>query len=91
MGPKYCCQSCGQPMDKHPELFATDKNGDITKEYCTNCMDHGTFIEPNITYDEMFERGMEGIEKHPDLNKLQRIFSKKMYPMHLKSMKRWKS
>ena len=49
---KTFCQSCSMPLDK-PELLGTEKDGTKSKEYCTYCYQHGSFVNPNMTLNEM--------------------------------------
>ena len=50
------CQSCGMPMMK-PEDFGTEADGSLSAEYCTYCYRNGSFTEPDITIDQMAEKG----------------------------------
>lgn len=50
------CQSCGMPMMK-PEDFGTEADGSPSSDYCTYCYRNGSFTEPDITMDEMAEKG----------------------------------
>ncbi|MBZ5855586.1 zinc ribbon domain-containing protein [Flavihumibacter profundi] len=49
---KNFCQSCSMPIDK-PELMGTEKDGSRNKEYCTYCYQNGSFVNPNMSLDEM--------------------------------------
>ena len=49
---KNFCQSCSMPLDK-PEVLGTEKDGSKSNEYCTYCYQNGSFINPNMTLDEM--------------------------------------
>lgn len=46
------CQSCSMPLDK-PELMGTEKDGSKSNEYCTYCYQNGSFVNPDMTLDEM--------------------------------------
>ncbi|WP_421909216.1 zinc ribbon domain-containing protein [Methanolacinia petrolearia] len=50
------CQSCGMPMTK-PEDFGTEADGSSSVEYCMYCYQNGSFTEPDITMEEMAEKG----------------------------------
>jgi hypothetical protein len=52
MEPKTFCQSCGMPID-YFSLRGTEVDGSRSEEYCTYCYQHGHFIQPNVTLDEM--------------------------------------
>lgn len=52
MESRQFCQSCSMPLDK-PELLGTEKDGTKSKEYCTYCYQHGAFINPDMSLDEM--------------------------------------
>lgn len=49
---KLFCQSCSMPLDSEA-LKGTERNGSKTNEYCLYCYENGTFINPNMTLDEM--------------------------------------
>lgn len=40
------------PLNK-PEVLGTEKDGSKSNEYCTYCYQNGSFINPNMTLDEM--------------------------------------
>lgn len=50
---KYC-QCCGMPMGETDELYATEKDGTKSKDYCKYCYVDGKFTE-DCTMDEMIE------------------------------------
>ena len=52
MESKNYCQSCSMPLNK-PELLGTEKDGSKSKEYCTYCYQNGSFVNPNMTLEEM--------------------------------------
>ena len=51
---KYC-QSCGMPMKSDPEKGGTNSDGSKNEMYCSYCYQNGSFTQPDITVDEMFE------------------------------------
>jgi hypothetical protein len=61
MGNTHFCQSCSMPIDK-PELKGTEKNGSKSDEYCTYCYQHGSFVNPDMTFDEMKKMVKEQME-----------------------------
>jgi len=40
------------PLDK-PELLGTEKDGSKSKEYCAYCYQHGGFVNPAMTLNDM--------------------------------------
>ncbi len=54
MEPRLLCQSCGIPLDNEG-LKGTKANGLKTNEYCKFCYDAGSFVKPNMTFDDMKE------------------------------------
>ncbi len=81
------CQSCAIPLTENN--LGTEADGSNSQEYCNLCYDNGEFREPNLTYDEMLERGIKGIDNSND-SKLKKWMFKKSYPTFLKKVKRWK-
>ena len=49
---KNFCQSCSMPLD-NPGLLGTEKDGSPSHEYCTYCYQHGAFVNPQMTLEEM--------------------------------------
>ncbi|MDR3226488.1 MAG: zinc ribbon domain-containing protein [Prevotellaceae bacterium] len=47
------CQSCGMPMTE--DLFGTNADSTLNKEYCKYCYAAGEFTVPEATMDEMIE------------------------------------
>ncbi|MBP2134593.1 molecular chaperone DnaK (HSP70) [Methanomicrobium sp. W14] len=79
------CQSCGMPM-KNEEDFGTEADGSKSMEYCTYCYRNGKFTAPDITIDEMAEKGgaiMSEMFEIPVENAV--AFSKEQ----LSGLKRW--
>lgn len=52
---KFICQSCAMPMDKF-EIFGTNSEGSVTREYCIYCFKNGKFTAPDITMQEMINK-----------------------------------
>lgn len=42
---KYC-QSCGFPLKKDKKGGGTEKDGTISKKYCSMCFEKGEFLTP---------------------------------------------
>ena len=52
MEPKIFCQSCTMPID-NPDDRGTEKDGSKSDQYCKYCYQHGAFINPGMTLEEM--------------------------------------
>ncbi len=87
---KKVCQSCGMPLiEGQLDRRGTETDGKRSEVYCNLCYLNGSFQEPNITMDEMLERGLKGIDESSN-NKFKKWMIKKTYPMMLKNLGRWK-
>lgn len=51
MAPKFC-QSCTKPIDDANNR-GTETDGSKSNEYCKYCYQHGSFVNPDMTYEEM--------------------------------------
>ena len=40
------CQSCGFPLRKDKKGGGTEKDGSISKKYCSMCFENGVFLTP---------------------------------------------
>ena len=40
------CQSCSFPMNKDKQGGGTEKNGSLSKKYCSMCYQKGKFLTP---------------------------------------------
>lgn len=84
------CQSCGMPLNLHGEdVRGTEADGSKSIKYCSYCYKDGQFIDPDITMDEMLERGKKGISEGKG-NPVTKFMMKAYYPMQLKKLERWK-
>ncbi len=84
------CQSCAMPLNqKGVDNRGTEENGEKSEKYCNLCYLNGEFTNPNITYEETLEKGINGIEKSEG-NKITKWMMKKSYPMMLKKCDRWR-
>ena len=53
-GKKYSsCQSCGIPFDKDPQHGGTNADGSKSNMYCSYCYKDGSFVNPDLTADDM--------------------------------------
>ena len=54
MGKAYKqCQSCGMPLNLDKKGGGTEKDGVISKMYCSSCYRDGAFVKPDMTTTEM--------------------------------------
>jgi Putative zinc ribbon domain len=66
-----CCQSCGFPLKKDKNGGGSEKDGTISKKYCSMCYENGAFLSPpevdtpekmqQFCIREMKKDGMNGI------------------------------
>lgn len=47
------CQSCGMPLKKDPKGGSTNADGSANKMYCSYCYEHGEFLQPDVSAEEM--------------------------------------
>ena len=50
------CQSCGMPLARDEKGGGTERNGEVSKTYCSHCYINGEFTSPDLTADQMKER-----------------------------------
>lgn len=50
---KAQCQSCGMPLDRDPQGGGTEKNGTLSKTYCSLCYRDGKFTGQDCTLQQM--------------------------------------
>lgn len=65
------CQSCGFPLKKDKKGGGTEKDGSLSKKYCSMCYGNGEFLSPpeidtaekfqKFCMQEMKKDGMNGI------------------------------
>lgn len=56
------CQSCGMPLVDEA-LLGTEKEGQVSQEYCTYCYGEGEFKQPDLTVQEMIEIGVPHLKE----------------------------
>lgn len=89
MNNKYC-QSCAMPLtQKNIDNRGTESDNSKSLEYCNMCYTSGKFIAPDITYEQMLDKGIKGIESS-NQNKVVKWIMRKSYPGMLKKVNRWK-
>jgi len=47
------CQSCGMPLKKDKKWGGSEKDGTLSKMYCSSCYQDGCFKKPNLSLGEM--------------------------------------
>lgn len=84
------CQSCAMPLMLHDQdLRGSEQDGSKSNKFCHFCYKDGQFTQPDITVDEMIKIGMEGFDT-TQKNPLFKWFIKKMYPMQVRKLERWR-
>lgn len=51
------CQSCGMPIFSGEEA-GTEKDGTESSSYCVHCYQKGEFTEPDLSHEEMIQKGI---------------------------------
>ncbi|HTQ64667.1 MAG TPA: zinc ribbon domain-containing protein [Puia sp.] len=85
MEPKLICQSCTMPIDNVQDQ-GTEKDGTKSKEYCKYCYQNGSFVNPDMSFQEM----KSFMEKMTQEMKLPQSVVQQSLAM-LPNLKRWKS
>jgi hypothetical protein len=47
------CQSCGMPLKIDTKGGGSEKDGTLSKMYCSSCYENGAFKRPDLTVKEM--------------------------------------
>lgn len=81
------CQSCGLPLNER--ILGNENNGTFSQEYCYLCYRNGKFINPDLTLEQMKQHIVKMIDQ-TQANKFQKWMLKKVYPLQLRSLKRWR-
>lgn len=81
------CQSCGMPLTKSNQ--GTEVNNGKSSKYCNLCYKNGNFTQPDISFEQMKQIGLEGID-HGNNGAIKKFILKLGYPMQLKNLARWK-
>ncbi|WP_372746161.1 zinc ribbon domain-containing protein [Lutibacter sp.] len=82
------CQSCAMSLNKDPKGVGggTNANGKPSYKYCSYCYQDGTFLQPNITAQEMQAFVKEKLKEMGGFMKLFAGFFSKGIP----KLERWK-
>ncbi|HFI0342725.1 TPA: zinc ribbon domain-containing protein [Streptococcus suis] len=84
------CQSCTMPLNLNDEdVRGTEVDGSKSAIYCYYCYGNGAFLEPNIEFEQMLEKGKKAISNGKG-NAVVKFLMKASYPMMLKKAQRWK-
>ena len=79
------CQSCGMPLSKDKKGGGAEKDGSISKEYCSKCYENGKFTNPDIAVDEIIVLVKGKLKEMHIPGFLANFFTK-----DIPSLKRWK-
>ena len=79
------CQSCGMPISKDKKGGGSERDGSISRTYCSHCYARGTFVEPQLTAFEMMEKVRFKMSAMGIPDFLSRFFTKRII-----NLKRWK-
>lgn len=79
------CQCCAMPMKEEDNMFGTNADGSINKDYCKYCYDKGDFTS-NCTMQEMIDFCVPMMVQEGMNEKESRKFMTEVLP----TLKRWK-
>jgi predicted enzyme related to lactoylglutathione lyase len=83
--PQLRCQSCAMPIQEG--YFGTNEDGSENREYCKFCFQNGSFIEPNLTLEEMIQNSVKYMTEHMKYDEQE---AEKLSRAHIPNLKRWK-
>ena len=79
------CQSCGMPLMNN-ELLGTEKDGNVSEEYCKYCYDKGDFVA-EMTMEDMINFCAPKVAETHSMDIKE---AKKQMEEFFPSLKRWK-
>ena len=79
------CQSCSMPITSN-DLFGTNKDGSVNKDYCVYCYQNGNFID-NVTLEEYIDMNVKFASQAGMTEEQMRKHCEEIFP----TLKRWKS
>ncbi|WP_338751138.1 effector binding domain-containing protein [Bacillus sp. FJAT-52991] len=79
------CQSCGRPLTDQ-SLLGTEKEGQLSKDYCTYCYEAGEFKQPDLTVEEMIDICVPHLKK----DGMKEDQARQMLASFLPNLKRWR-
>ncbi|NOT36632.1 MAG: hypothetical protein HOP11_04585 [Saprospiraceae bacterium] len=81
------CQSCAFPLKKDEKGGGTEKDGSISKKYCSMCYENGVFITPpEIDTPEKMQKFCIQEMKKSGINSILAWLATRTIP----SLERWK-
>lgn len=81
------CQSCGMPLDAASELYGTEADGSLNRDFCIYCYKDGRFTFEG-TMEEMIEICVPHVVRaHKEMSETQ---AREMMQKHFPMLKRWK-
>lgn len=80
---RQMCQSCGQPLKDSNK--GTESDGSQSSDYCKLCYVKGTFVDPNITLEEMQQICIKAMR---DMH-FPRFLAKNVANKQIPKLKRW--
>ena len=80
------CQSCGMPLKRDSQGGGSEKDGTISKRYCSSCYRDGLFTRPNISLQEMQKLVDTVLKNEMKWRKLFRWFAVRQ----IATLERWK-
>ncbi|WP_292466454.1 zinc ribbon domain-containing protein [Methanolobus sp.] len=88
MNRKYMnfCQSCGMPQQNNGD-FGTNADGSKNYDYCAYCYQDGTFIEPDISMQEMVDKCTHIMS---EMKQIPESEARAMNMQFIPYLKRWK-
>ena len=78
------CQSCAMPLTSE-NMYSTEKDGSINKDYCKWCYADGEFID-KCSMEEYIEKCAQFGEQAGMTNEQMKEYCTKVFP----TLKRWK-
>ncbi|MBP2100553.1 zinc ribbon domain-containing protein [Enterococcus rivorum] len=82
------CGSCGKPMKKTDD-FGSERDGTLSDKYCELCYQNGSWTEPDIIFDDFYEKSYRGF-LNSDRSRIEKFFLKKMYTKKfVRKLERW--
>lgn len=81
------CQSCAMPMNAPDARYGTEKDGTLSRDYCSYCYSNGEFSD-NPTMEEMIQICLP-FEKDASPDKPEEELLKEMREL-FPTLKRWR-
>ena len=81
------CQSCGMPMNQDIKGGGSEKDGTLSKMYCSSCYENGAFKKPDMTLQEMQKLVDDVLKNEMKFPKIFRWLAVRQIP----KLARWKN